>query len=464
ALAGLYHVRLTVTTSGGVTETYEEDLVVSGTAIPVDLGVDTTICEGTSIILDAGNHGAAIYEWTPGGQTTQTITVSESGTYSVAVTKDGCKVIDAIKVTVVPALNVTLGNDTTVCPGNPVILDAGNPGATYLWSTGETTRTITTDTAGLYTVTVSKGTCSGSGSLRVNFNDMLPVSLGTDTTICEGTSITLDAGYPGAVYNWSNAATSQTITVGDAGVYSVTVSKDGCVGTAQIELSLVSAAKPVDLGNDTTICFGNAIVLNAGNPGSTYLWSTGETAQTIQPMISGTYSVEVESCGVTERDTIDLVIANLPSPTITQSGIELIASQADSYQWYKNGVQIPNATDKKYKPRGYGYYGVVVSSNSTGCIGESPEYFFVPDGHIYLGDIRVKLSPNPGNGQSKLIFSKLPPKPVTVNIYDRIGRKILTTTKNNTVNDINLTTYAKGGYFIECILDDKRIVIPLITQ
>src|SRR5690606_9769377 len=137
------------------------------------------------------------------------------------------------------------------------------------------------------------------------------------------------------------------------------------------------------------------------------------------------------------------------SPTITQSGIELIASQADSYQWYKNGVQIPNATDKKYKPRGYGYYRVVVSSNSTGCIGESPEYSFVPDGHIYLGDIRVKLSPNPGNGQSKLIFSKLPPKPVTVNIYDRIGRKILTTTKNNTVNDINLTTYAKGGYFIE---------------
>jgi hypothetical protein len=106
----------------------------------------------------------------------------------------------------------------------------------------------------------------------------------------------------------------------------------------------------------------------------------------------------------------------------------------------------------------------MVTSTGTGCSGESNPYFFVPDGRIYIGDIRVKLSPNPGHGLAKLIFSKLPPKPIKVTVYDRVGRRILFTTMINTVNDINLAAYAKGEYFVECILDDKRIIIPLVTQ
>ncbi|HRN55510.1 MAG TPA: PKD domain-containing protein, partial [Agriterribacter sp.] len=460
---GPYKIILTVSTSGDA-ETYEENIIVTGTGIPVDLGNDTSICAGSSITLDAGDHPGATYEWAPGGQTTQQITVDEADTYIVTVTKDGCKSIGVIQVTVVPALTVDLGNDTTICPGNSVLLDAGNPGATYIWSTGETTQTISTDTAGVYSVTVSKGSCSGSGSVEVHISSALPVSLGNDTTICAGSSITLDAGYPGATYLWNTGATSQTIPVTDAGIYKVTVSHNGCVGDAEMEIWLMESAIPVNLGNDTTICFGNAVVLDAGNPGATYWWSTGETTQVIYPMISGAYSVEVTRCGITERDTIDLVIANLPSPSISQSGNELIASAADSYQWYKNGMVIQGATNQKYKPRGYGRYKVAVTSTVTGCSGESPEYFFMPEGGIYIGDIRVKISPNPGNGLAKLIFSKLPSKPVKVTVYDRVGRKILVTTMINTVNDINLMTYAKGEYFVECILDDKRIIIPLITQ
>mgnify|MGYP006358104789 FL=1 len=460
---GLYKVTLTVSISGE-SKTYGEDIIVSGTGIPVNLGNDTAICAGSSITLDAGNHPGASYEWTPNGATTQSITVNSGGTYMVTVTNGGCKVIDAINVTVVPALTVNLGNDTTICPGNPVILDAGNPGASYLWSTGETTRTISTDTAGNYSVTVSKGGCFGNGSVNIYVNSSLPVSLGSDTTICAGSSITFDAGYPGAIYTWNNSATTQTITVTDAGKYKVTVNNSGCVGEAEIELLLMATAAPVNLGNDTTICFGNMITLDAGNQGAGYLWSTGETTQLISPMVTGIYSVEVTRCGITEKDTIDLVIANLPKPSITQLGNELVATDAENYQWYKNAVLIPGATAKKYKPRGYGKYKVVVTSTATGCVGESAEYFFVPEGHIYIGDIKVKISPNPGNGLAKLIFSKLPPKPIKVTVYDRVGRKILITTMNNTVNDINLVAYAKGEYFVECVLDDKRIIIPLVTQ
>ncbi|MCC7526389.1 MAG: PKD domain-containing protein, partial [Chitinophagaceae bacterium] len=463
AQPGIYHVTLKVTITGE-TKTYEEDVIVSGTGIPVNLGNDTAICAGNTIILDAGSHSGATYEWMPNGETTQSISVSDPGTYIVTVTKDGCKTIDAIQVNVVPALTVDLGNDTTICPGNPVILDAGNPGATYLWSTGETTQTITANSAGTYSVTVSRGGCSGSGSININVNSTLPVTLGNDTTICAGSTITFDAGYPGATFVWSNAATTQSITVTDAGVYKVTVNSNGCVGEAEVELTLMPAATPVNLGNDTTICFGNMITLDAGNPGATYIWSTGETTQLISPTVSGVYSVTVSRCGITEKDSIDVVIANLPTPSISQSGNELVATDAENYQWYKNGVLIPGANAKKYKPRGYGRYKIAVTSVATGCYGESTEYFFVPEGQIYIGDIKIKISPNPGNGRAKLIFSKIPPKPIKVTIYDRVGRRILVTTMNNTVNDIDLMAYAKGEYFVECILDDKRTIIPLVTQ
>ncbi|MCO5237567.1 MAG: PKD domain-containing protein [Chitinophagaceae bacterium] len=461
---GLYSVKLTITNNANISETHEEQVLVSGTAVSVKLGNDTTICTGSSIVLDAGDFPGATYEWMPNGETTRTITVASEDTYMVTVKSGGCTGTGMIKVTVVPELTVDLGKDTTICAGSSVILDAGNLGATYVWSTGETTRTISAGVAGEYSVVVNKGTCSGSGSIKIDVNTTIPVFLGNDTAICTGSSIILNAGYPGATYSWSTTATSQTIPVSAAGIYKVTVDNNGCVGEDEIEISLKTAAEPVNLGNDTTVCFGNSVKLDAGNPGATYLWSTGETSQIIYPTVSGTYSVEVTRCGVMEPDEINIVIAGLPTPSITQSGNELVASAADNYQWYKEGVLIPGATNNRYKPRGYGRYKVAVTSADTGCSGESPEYFFMPEGGIFIGDIRVKVSPNPGNGLAKLIFSKLPPGPVQVTVFDRVGRRILVTTMSNTVNDINLTPYAKGVYFVECVLGDKRIIIPVVTQ
>ncbi|MEM6878443.1 MAG: hypothetical protein AAF544_07790, partial [Bacteroidota bacterium] len=71
----------------------------------------------------------------------------------------------------------------------------------------------------------------------------------------------------------------------------------------------------VDLGPNQTICVGNSITLDAGNPGSTYLWSTNETTQTIDVAVSGTYSVTVDNgCNTT---TDEIVIDVLPVETQT---------------------------------------------------------------------------------------------------------------------------------------------------
>lgn len=459
---GTYNVTLIVTNSNSKADTVTLPVTVTGSGIIVNLGNDTAICSGSSITLDAGTHTGGMYSWSTGA-TSQTITVSTAGTYTVTVSNGLCSVSDDIVVSVGADLNVNLGNDTTICTGNSVTLNAGHPGATYLWSTGETSQTINVNSSGTVTVAVTNGSCSGNGEIDINVISSIPVNLGNDTTICSGNSVTLDAGYPGATYTWSTGATSQTVNATTAGTYNVNVNHNGCTGSDEIVLSVINTPTSVNLGNDTTVCFSNALVLDAGNPGATYLWNTGATTQTINAVTSGTYSVAVTGCNITLNDAIVITMGNAPMPTITQSGNELVCTNADTYQWYKGGILIPGATNNKYKPRGYGLYTVRVTIGSSGCAGEA-SYFFVPSGEIYIGDIRVKVTPNPGNGLSKLILSKLPAKPITVTVYDRVGRRVLINTIVNTVNDLNLTPFAKGEYFVELVADDKKVIIPVITQ
>jgi hypothetical protein len=75
------------------------------------------------------------------------------------------------------------------------------------------------------------------------------------------------------------------------------------------------SAPTIELGSDTSIC-GTDFVLDAGNPGSLYLWSTGETTQTINVTASGTYSVFVSNSEGESSDTINISINPFPAISI----------------------------------------------------------------------------------------------------------------------------------------------------
>jgi gliding motility-associated-like protein len=122
-----------------------------------------------------------------------------------------------------------------LCPGNFITLDAQNPGATYLWSTGATTQTISVSAAGTYWVSVLAGSCGRSDTMAVTV--AAPVSLGPDVDMCDMTSITLDAGNAGASFSWSTGATTQTIEVSDPSTYWVTVSAGNCLLTDSINVT-----------------------------------------------------------------------------------------------------------------------------------------------------------------------------------------------------------------------------------
>ncbi len=271
--------------------------------VTVELDNDTTLCAGDVVMLDAQNPGAT-YLWSIGA-ITQTINVLTDGIYWVEVTNaNGCIGTDTVNVTP-GTLDIDLGTDFIYCTADNPVLDAGAGAAyTYLWSTNATSQTINVTTPGDYWVEVSDGICVGSDTVNAS-PGVLNIDLGSDQLLCDTATITLDAGAGVAyVYDWSTNATTQTIGVNTSGTYWVEVNDGVCTGTDTV--SVLYDIPVVDLGNDTTICAGDVVVLDAG-PFNSYTWSTGATTQTINANIIGQYWVQVaDTNGCVVTDTVNI--------------------------------------------------------------------------------------------------------------------------------------------------------------
>ena len=358
----------------------------------IDLGNDTSICDGTSIILDAENPGST-YAWNT-TETTQTISINTTGEYSVTVTDvNSCKSKDTMNLVVLPNADATITDVPAICiDGTPFTYIVAEAGGTWTGTgispTGNFDPSIGTGNYEfIYTIA---GQCGDADTTNITVNPLPIVDLGNDTTICDGTSIILDAENPGSTYAWNTTETTQTISINTAGEYSVTVTDvnsctnkdtitiavlpnadatitdvpficidgtpfsyivaeaggtwsgtgisltgdfDPSIGVGDYEFIYTIAGEcgdvdttnitvnplpVINLGNDTSICDGTSIILDAENPGSTYAWNTTETTQTISINTAGEYSVtvtDVNSC--TNKDTITIAVLPSADATIT---------------------------------------------------------------------------------------------------------------------------------------------------
>ncbi|MFA9370079.1 MAG: hypothetical protein ACERIH_00005, partial [Labilibaculum antarcticum] len=306
SVSGNYSV--TITDGNGCSATDDVDATIHVNPV-VDLGIDQETCSGGTITFDAGNVGST-YLWST-GETTQTISVSTSGNYSVTITDaNGCSASDDVNATIHANPVVDLGIDQETCAGGTITFDAGNAGSDYLWSTGETTQTISVTTSGNYSVSITDANgCSASNDVDATIHANPVVDLGIDQETCAGGTITFDAGNIGSTYLWNTGETTQTIAVSASGNYSVTITDaNGCSATDDVNAT-IHANPVVDLGIDQETCSGNSIIFDAGNVGSTYLWNTGETTQTITVSANGNYSVVItDGNGCSATDDVNAVI------------------------------------------------------------------------------------------------------------------------------------------------------------
>ena len=164
----------------------------------------------------------------------------------------------------------------------------------YLWSTGDTTSTVTANKSGDYKVVVeNQSGCSDSASINVTVYPNPAVKFDCKTSICPGEIIKIKLTEKYTNYLWSNQEATSSITVDRADNFSVIVTdSNGCNGFGTITITQNPAAQFKILG-EPSICKGSKAILSVDNNFVSYHWSTGDSTKDIIINDPGYYSVDV---------------------------------------------------------------------------------------------------------------------------------------------------------------------------
>ncbi len=228
----------------------------------VDLGKDTALCNGGSLVLNATSHPGSRYQWST-GDTTPVITVSSMGvnTYWVKVTYNNCIKRDTIKLFINPIVGRRQGK--VLCGNDSIQLSSYRGyGETYLWSTGATGNTIYASIPGTYYCDVKLNSCIKRDTFNVTGVVYPFTSDSIQACFKPGSPYVLNAATPGAVgYSWQNGSTSPTFNVTTAGLYWVTVNFGSCSVRDSIK---VSNLQPQLRTASVSICTNQNYMLPSG--------------------------------------------------------------------------------------------------------------------------------------------------------------------------------------------------------
>lgn len=202
-----------------------------------------------------------------------------------------------------------VGKDTFYCEENfNKTLNAGYPGKRVIWSTSDTTQSITVNKYGTYWVEIF--TDCGSFRDYITINPAIkPFTLGRDTAYC-GSLPPLTLGVKNQFferYVWNTGDTTPEITPKSAGRYTLQVWRYGCTESAEIILG-VNPYPQITLPKDTMLCQGNSMDISAGSSVYRYQWSTGETTNRVTLDKAGKWFVKAEHNGCVASDTISVTV------------------------------------------------------------------------------------------------------------------------------------------------------------
>lgn len=373
--------KLTATTSDGCVLTDSVELRISKPS--VFLGRDTTICNPSTIVLDAGAKFDSYLWSTPSGQlTTQSIVASNPGIYSVAV-KDlyQCPATDSIKVSFVNKPTIISDKiDSLMCGKFSTLLNV-SADKNVTWSlespdpkvniNGLSVSVAPADQGKYPFILTAKDTfsCVSSKALNLGFYKSPVVNLGNDSTICNPQTITLNAGSQFADYTWSTTEKTPSITVKNNGTYSVNITDiRGCKTSDTVKIAFTDPPKILNISSiDTLICgpFTTTLKLSSDKVATYLLESTnpkvninGLTAS-VAPADFGTYPVTITakdqfSCSTSYNSKLGFYKTPTVGFTIddkTCSGYNLDVSyvgnadkSSTNFNWNFGGVNIANGT------------------------------------------------------------------------------------------------------------------------
>ncbi|MEZ4720705.1 MAG: T9SS type A sorting domain-containing protein [Flavobacteriales bacterium] len=374
-------------------------------------GSSLEMCTGGSETLTANSNVSGVsYLWSTnaGSATTQTVTITGPGTYTVTVQDcNGGSTVESITVTQ-PSQTPTafISGDLTLCPGGTNTLTAmPAPSASYLWMPGNaTTSSIDVTVAGTYTLSITN--CIGSSTTSVSvIAEPVPNAdiVGEAYEACEGEVLTVSVSETsgGTSFVWSTGSTEATLsiaTVGESGTYTVTVSND---------------------------------------------------------------------CGDTDEASVTLTIhPNPTAPTLSFDGSNYTSSQTGTHMWYVNSVLVEGQTANTFAgnllAEGDSLRCVYIDEN--GCISAASNSVVGIEG---ISDLSrsIIIYPNPNNGQFDIRFGQVNGN-VQLSLINTLGQVVYSTrvqAQPNNVESVSLS--AKSGvYQLRLESEDGTAVKSLVIE
>ena len=154
--------------------------------------------------------------------------------------------------------------------------------------------------------------------MDLQFRPFPVVNLPSDTILCNGSTLILDASQTssGTSYLWHDGSTNALLSADKAGTYIVRVTTNGC---AKEDTCIIGYkySPTFNLGKDTTLCIGQTLPLSVNVPNATYRWNNGSAASNYTVTSPGTYKVAVTNeCGSSSDEIlVDIGVCNIEMPT-----------------------------------------------------------------------------------------------------------------------------------------------------
>lgn len=454
-------------------------------------------CEDTSIpFTDMSTNSPTAWSWSvnpsagviissPTAQN-PVITFPNGGGYTVSVVASnsvgpGNTYTQAVNITALPNIIISNSNQG-VCNGSSVTFNASGA-STFTWSNGGGNLSMATYTPlgnTVYTLSGAIGSCASTTVCSVVVYPLPVLSISGQNAVCQGGSVVLMAN-GGATYTWNTTATSQIITVSPTvnTTYLVTgAGTNGCLSTAQQSVT-VYALPNVSITGPGTVCAQSNVNLTAGGAFS-YTWSNGQMLPTISitPTISSLYSViGMDANGCINTGTLQMTVNPLPGIALTSNHIvacigELVtitaSGGASSYVWNPMGI----TANPYFFTAATNVTFTVIGTDDNSCSSSTTVSINVAEcvsikNNNKNANNTFKFYPNPNRGIVTIELESYSSTPITVQVFDELGKLLLTKNLNfssNKQQQLDMQTLSAGMYFMLIQSGEQQEKIKLLKE
>jgi len=300
---------------------YFDDVVVQATTTyPIDVDLGGPYVECNYVNLDPDIPGA-YYGWSDGSND-PSLLVTESGTYTVVVSFDGCiGGVGTADVTILGSPPVDFGPDVTICPGETYTINLDGTLGEYVWQDGSTNPSYIISTAGNYSVSFDDGCDVSWDEIMVTVLNPPDFTLGPDTFLCPGDQVNIFMNPALGQFTWQDNSHNAFYFIDDPGTFALTITNQCGEHVDEIE---VSALDPPDftLGPDNQLlCIGTTLNLSFDPALGEFNWQNGSTLPYFAIDTTGLYALTVTNACGTLSDQIQVTEINAPDADLGGTGL-----------------------------------------------------------------------------------------------------------------------------------------------